>query len=67
MQRYTACLGKIIISLFQLQLELSEARIENEQLLQKIMFFEDEKKKQFQQKIEMANEIQELMESNHKL
>lgn len=60
-------MGKIIISLFQLQLELSEARIENEQLLQKIMFFEDEKKKQFQQKIEMANEIQELMESNHKL
>lgn len=44
-----------------------EARQENERLLQKVAYLEDEQQKQFNQKLQLINEIQELMETVHKL
>ena len=60
-------LGPLLFFLLQVKMELSEVRLENEKLLQRIAIFEDEQQKQFLQKIEMANEVQDLMETVHKL
>ncbi len=50
-----------------MQVQLLESHQENERLLQKIAFLEDEKQKQYEQKMELINEIQDLLETVHKL
>ena len=50
-----------------MQVELSEAHQECERLQQKIALLEDTQQKQYSQKMELINEIQDLLETVHKL